>query len=99
MLEDEANRAFLKKYLSARRNLFLLVIIGVKNLTVEIHSCEPPTYKPLDFTKLPKPDSPEWAEAITMLVENEEGHDVLWFDSVESAIFYIESNYPDSEDR
>lgn len=98
VLEDKANRTFLKEYLPAR-DMTLTVIIGIKNLTVEIHSCVPSTYKPLDFTKLPKPNSLEWEEAITTLVENEKGSEVLWFDSVERAILYIDSNYPEDSEK
>lgn len=97
VLEDEANRAFLIKYLSTR-NMTLTVIVGIKNRTVEIHSCVPYTYKPLDLTKLPKPDSPEWQNAITTLVENEKGDEVLWFDTEDEAILYIESNFPEDSE-
>ena len=100
VLEDKGNRTFLKEYLSTHKDMTLTVIIGVEGRTVEIHSCLPSTYKPLDFTKLPKPeDSPEWQKAITTLIKSEKGSDVIWFDSEDRAIFYIKSNYPEDSEK
>lgn len=97
VLEDESNRAFLKEYLPTR-NMALSVITGIiSNCIVDMHSYIP-TYKPLDLTKLPSPDSKEWQEAITLLIKSENGNDVIWFDSTTRAIWYIESTYSDSEE-
>lgn len=99
VLEDADNRAFLKEYLP-NRNMALSVITGIiSGCIVDMHSCIP-TYKPLDLTQLPSPESKEWQKALTLLIKSEKGNNVIWFDSEERAIFYIESTYPnDSKEK
>ncbi len=98
VLEDKTDRDFLKEYLATRDMSLTVITRIIDHCMVEIHSCVPSTYKPLDFTKLPRQKtSKEWQKAITFLIQIEKGSDVLWFDSETRAIWYIESTYTDSE--
>ena len=91
VLAEEGNRTFLKKYL-ADTNLSLSVITGIiDNCMVNMHSCVPRTYKPIDFSKLATPESPEWQKSILSLIKSENGNNVIWFSSTAEAICYIES--------
>lgn len=98
VLEEKADRDFLKEYLSTRDMSLTVITRIIDHCMVEIRSCIPSSYKPLDFTKLPTQEAPkEWQKAITFLIKNEKSSDVLWFESETRAIWYIDSTYPDSE--
>ena len=97
VLEDKTDRDFLKEYLATRDMSLTVITRVIDHCMVEIHSCGPSTYKPLDFTKFPTRENQEkWLEAIDLLKEKEEDIEVLWFESESQAIETIKSLYPDS---
>lgn len=97
VLADKTDRDFLKEYLSTRDMSLTVVTRVIDHCMVEIHSCGPATYKPLDFTKFPTRENQEkWQQSIALLKEKEEGVEVLWFDSESQAVATIESLYPEA---
>lgn len=92
LLEDEKQRSFLREYLLKKPYSRLVVYVGMcGDYMLEIISYIASSYKPLDMTKFPKPESPEWEKAMNLLKESQTGHDVLWFSSASQAIHYIDS--------
>ena len=100
VLEEKADRDFLKEYLSTRDMSLTVITRIIEHCMVKNRSCIPTSYKPLDFTKLPTQEVPkEWQKAITFLIKNEKSSDVLWFESETRAIWYIESTYPEDSEK
>ena len=91
VLEDEAQRAFLKETIEDRGLYDLTVVTGVKDsYMLDFHSYLGPVYKPTDITKFPNPEDSEYKVAVCKLLEQELGKEVIWFDSDAEVLAYIQ---------
>lgn len=90
LLEDKEHRYLLEKYLSkSTPRLVVLLDVQEDGYMINITSYISRSYKPLDMTKFPKPDTLGWERAFRILKELVASQDVVWFATPTEALSYL----------